>query len=217
MVSNVKESFNFMVILSLSAAFVGFVHSLAPGHWLPVVLMTKARRWPLKTAIVGATVTAFGHIFLSLLLGVLSIWIGAQFLAQRESEIERYAGLALAAFGVGYAVFAYFRHSHCHGHTHHGPDPRGQKAPFVFLFSLGFSPCVAVLPIFAAAATDGTATTIFTLLAFSIGVLVSLIGSTLLVSLGLIKLDHPLFEHYGDVITGGGVAVMGVLLFFFAH
>lgn len=203
-----------MVVLSFSAAFVGLVHSLAPGHWLPVVLMAKARRWSLKTALLGAMVTASGHIFLSVLLGLLSIWIGVHFLSQYEAQIERYAGLALAGFGLIYAAQAYFRHSSCHGHTHHGPDPRGQKTPFVFLFTLGFSPCVAVLPVFAAAAAEGSFSTVLTLICFSIGVMTALIGSTLVVSLGLVKLDHPIFEHFGDVITGMGVALMGVILFF---
>jgi nickel/cobalt exporter len=206
-----------MSIIAFSAAFVGIVHSLSPSHWLPVVLMAKARRWPLRKAMLGAAVTASGHIFLSLALGVLSIFIGAHFLAQYETEIERYAGLGLSAFGLIYAGMAFFRHSACHGHTHHGPDPKGQRAPYVFLFTLGFSPCVAVLPVFATAATEGTMATVLSLLAFSFGVLLSLVGSTVLVSRGIIKLDHPIFEHYGDVITGLGVAVMGVILFFTAH
>jgi cytochrome c biogenesis protein CcdA len=206
-----------MMILAFSAAFVGLVHSLAPGHWLPVVLMAKARKWPIRTAVIGALMTASGHILLSLALGVASIWIGAQLLSSYEPEIERYAGLALSLFGLVYAGFSFFRHSHCHGHTHHGPDPRGRKAPFFFLFSLGLSPCVAVLPVFAAAASEGALAVTVTLAAFAVGVLTSLIGSTLLVSLGLVKLDHPIFEHYGDVITGLGVTLMGLLLFFFSH
>ena len=205
-----------MLILSTSAAFVGFVHSLAPGHCLPIVLMAKAKRWPMRTAVLGAITTAVGHIFLSLLMGGISIWVGVHLLSQYETVIERYAGLGLAVFGVLYAIASFFRHSHCHGHTHHGPDPRGKRAPFLFLFSLGFSPCVAVLPVFGAAATEGSFVTAMTVVSFAVGVLGALIGSTLVVCLGLLKLDHPLFEHYGDVITGGGVALMGLALFCFA-
>ena len=63
------------------------------------------------------------------------------------------AGVILGLFL--FAGYAYFNHSSCHGHTHHGPDPRRdlrvKKTPFLFLFTLGLSPCVAVLPVFAAA------------------------------------------------------------------
>jgi len=203
-----------MLIIATSAALVGLIHSLAPGHWLPVVLMTKSRRWPMRTAILGASTVAAGHILLSSILGLLSIYVELQFLSRYEEEIERYAGLGLGLFGLIYAGFAYFRHSSCHGHTHHGPDPKGQKAPYVFLFSLGFSPCIAVLPLFAAAAVHGSVTTLVVFLSFCVGVLTALIGSTVLVSKGFVKLDHPIFEHYGDVLTGLSVTLMGTILFF---
>lgn len=208
-----------MVQLTLifSAAFVGLIHSLAPGHWLPVVLLAKTRRWPLQKAMLGALVTASGHIFLSILLGLSSIWIGVTLLSQYEAPIERYAGLGLAIFGIIYAVVGFFRHSHCHAHTHLPNDARKKTSPFLFLFSLGFSPCVAVVPVFGAAAAEGSLVTALSVVAFSIGVLIALVGATLLVSLGLLKLDHPVFEHYGDVITGLGVALMGIILFFVAH
>jgi sulfite exporter TauE/SafE len=192
---------------------------------------------------VGAVVLAFGHIVLSIVLGLISIWVGVHYFSKYEAEIEQYAGLALGAFGFSYAVMAYFRHSSCHGkHTHHGPEilpevqsvesessssPKvsptrpskfqDQRTPFFFLFTLGFSPCVAVLPVFATAASQGSLATALAFTAFSTGVLASLMGATLLVSLGLVKLDHPILEHYGDVITGSGVAIMGILLFFFSH
>ncbi len=204
-----------MMILALSAASVGLFHSLSPGHWLPVVLMAKSRKWSLKTSIFGALVAASGHILLSILLAVASIFIEFRFLSDYENEIERYAGLALVALGIFYAGIALFTHHRCHGHSHHGIGSRkNKKAPFLFLFSLGLSPCVAVIPVVAKAAVQGSLITIFTLIAFACGVLLALIGATLLVSMGLIKLDHPVFEHYGDVVAGCGVALMGCILFF---
>ncbi len=207
-----------MLAYSISAAFIGFVHSLAPGHWLPVVLMAKARRWPLRTAVCGACLVAFGHILLSLLLGLASFWVGVHFLSQFESEIERYAGLVLCAFGIVYGVYAWICHSKCHEHHHaHKVNAKQQRAPFLFLFSLGFSPCVAVLPIFAMAAAEGYLAILGAFVSFAGGVWLALVGATLLASMGLVKFEHPVFERYGDVLTGGGVAVMGILLFFFSH
>lgn len=203
-----------MMLLAISAAFVGFVHSLAPGHWLPVVLMSRGKKWPLKMRFLGATVASSGHILVSSTLGVASVLVGSHFLAGVEEEIERYSSLLLVFFGLGYALIAYFRHSECVGHTHHGRNPRGQKAPYLFLFSLGLSPCVAVIPVFITAGSRGFSATILSITFFSIGVLSALVGATLLVSKGLLKLDHPIFEHYGDVITGLGILVTGTILFF---
>jgi len=202
-----------MILVALSAALVGFFHSLAPGHWLPVILTTKARRWSVQKALLGALVAALGHILISILLGVLSIELGAALLSRYEPEIEHYAGLGLAAFGLIYGTLAFFRHSSCVGHTHHGPQPKPEKAPFLFLFSVGFSPCVAALPVFAAAAPHGVLAVALTLVAFAMGVITALAGATLLVTLGLVRLDHPFLEHYGDVMTGAGVALLGIAIF----
>jgi len=53
--------------------------------------------------------------------------------------------------------------------------------------------------------------------AFSLGVLAALLGSTFLAFLGFFKLEHPIFEHYGDVVAGCSVALVGFLLFYFSH
>jgi hypothetical protein len=204
--------------LLFSAAFVGFVHSLSPGHWLPVVLMVKARKWDTAQAAFGAVVAASGHIFVSISLGFVALFIGTRFFEPHLHEIEEHAGLILILFGVAYAIYSRYHHRHCHGHEHHGPDPRASgKAPYVFLFSLGFSPCFAVLPVFGTAIGSGSAVLLGAMVAFAVGVLGALLGGSLLVSRGLVKLDHPVFEHYGDVITGLGVAAMGILLLVFPH
>lgn len=202
-----------MILLAVSAAAIGFFHSLMPGHWLPVVLLAKSRKWAAGTVLLGAITAALGHVIMSILLGGISIYIGSHFLASQEEVIERYSSLILVLFGLGFAALAYFRHSSCHGHTHHGPNPAGRRAPFFFLFSLGLFPCVAVLPVFITASVRGSMATVLSMAAFSIGVVSSLMSSSLLASRGLAKLDHPLLEHYGDVATGLGVVLVGLILF----
>jgi nickel/cobalt exporter len=212
-----------MFILASSAAFVGLVHSLSPGHWLPILITVKSQRWPMRKAILGALLAASGHVILSVVLGIVAIELGALFLTQYEGQIESYGGLALMSFGLIYAAASYFRHSNCHAHSHsHGGatlEENGPKKlnPYVFLFTLGFSPCVAVLPVFGAAAALGVTATCLSMAAFSLGVISALVSATVLVSLGIMKMDHPILEEYGDVITGVGVAVMGLVLFFFPH
>lgn len=213
---NIRSQHKNMYLTLITAAFIGFMHSLAPGHWLPVVLMTKSRRWSLKNAFLGACVAASGHALVSITLGIVSLQLGAHLFTQWEHEIESYGGILVATFGLIYAVYSYFRHSHCHGHEHHGPRPE-KKTPYLFLFSIGLSPCVAVLPVFVAASPMGWGVVALSMIAFVLGVLASFAGATLLTIRGLVKLDHPLFEHYGDVITGLSLVIMGLLLFLFPH
>jgi hypothetical protein len=116
-------------------------------------MMTKARRWPVSTAMLGAAVAASGHIIISVALGLIASEVESKVLMKQEATIERYSGLVLLVFGLAYAFWAYRRHGHCVGHSHHGPEvPPRKKGPFLFLFSVGFSPCIAALPVFAAAA-----------------------------------------------------------------
>ena len=77
-----------MILLALSAAAIGFFHSLLPGHWLPVVLMAKSRKWASGSVALGAGVAALGHVLVSLGLAGASILVGSRFLADQEELTE---------------------------------------------------------------------------------------------------------------------------------
>lgn len=207
-----------MLAIALSAAFVGFIHSLSPGHWLPVVLIVKARRWGHFHAALASLIAASGHILVSVSLGIIASLVGNRFFEDHLHEVEENAGWILIAFGIFYALYSRRKHHDCHGHEHHGPKPpKSGKGAFVFLFSLGLSPCFAVLPVFATAVGFGNKSLALAMAAFSLGVITALMGGSLLVSRGLVKLDHPLFEHHGDTLAGAGVALMGIFLLVFPH
>lgn len=198
-----------------SAACVGFLHSLMPSHWLPVVLLARSQRWTLGKSLLAAAIGASGHLFFSLLLG-MGVFLGeAFFLTEYEEPVEHFLGFLLLTFGLIYSILCFFQHLRCRGgHTHHGPDPRKMalKGPWIFLFSVGLFPCVAALPIFLAAGTQGWATGLLSLIGFSLGVLASFLFSTFCALTSLLKMDLPLFEHYGDVLSGAAVALAGILL-----
>jgi len=61
-------------ILMISAASTGFLHTLlGPDHYLPFIVMGKARRWSLwKTAWI-TIVCGIGHIGSSVSLGMVGI------------------------------------------------------------------------------------------------------------------------------------------------
>ncbi len=208
-----------ILVLASSATIVGAIHTLMPGHWVPVALMTRSRRWPLRTAFLGAVVSSAGHIFFSLLFGILAAVLGVQLLASHENEIEKYSGLTLAVFGLIYAAATYIHQKHhCHtAHPHNHDSLQSEKfkksSPFLFLLLAGMSPCIAILPVFASAAAYGTHSMILSVLGFSFGVIGTLVTATGLASLGLMKLNHPLLEKYGDVVTGAGVFLTGIALF----
>lgn len=210
-----------MIFFALSAAVIGALHSiLSPGHWLPVALLGKAHHWSKKTSVLAALVAASGHILVSVAIALVGIAVGARFLSGDGHAFERVASWGLILFGSAYAAISFFRHSGCvgHAHDHHGPDfQESNKGPFLFLFSLGIAPCIAVFPVFGAAAAYGVSSVIVTFVGFAMGVVVALVSATLLASMGVQKLHHPWIEHYGDVVTGLTVVLMGILLPFIPH
>lgn len=209
------------LVLALSAGVVGFVHSLAPAHWIPISLIAKSQKWTVRQSIFGAFFAGLGHVIVSLAIVSVVLSLGAHFVADFEEEIERYAFLGLILFGLIYAAWAWKSHSHCIGHSHHGPDPaKRDRRPYLFLFFAGFTPCIAVLPVFISVFPYGVGALLFTAAVFCIGVFLSLFSVTTLVNLSaakFLRLDHPVLEHHGELITGLAIALLGLILFFLPH
>lgn len=203
-----------MIMLIASAGAIGFIHSLSPAHWMPLALISKSRKWnPIQT-LVGALIAASGHILLSVLITFAVVKLGVRIHPDFEEVVELYAARGLVVVGILYAVYHYFHHRRCHGHTHHGPVGRAssRKGVFVFLFSLGLSPCIAVLPALVAVEPYGPGALVLGALAFSLGVVSALALAALLMRAGTSWMDHPIFEHYGDVLSGVVLAGVGVAM-----
>ena len=66
------------VILLGTAAAIGFIHTIVgPDHYLPFIVLSKARQWSgVKTAVV-TVLCGIGHLINSVLLGLIGIAIGA--------------------------------------------------------------------------------------------------------------------------------------------
>lgn len=221
-------------MIIFSGALIGFLHSMAPGHWLPIVLLAKVKKWTSPQIVLASLVASSGHILLSILLTFFGIGLGEKLIDSFEARLESYGGLLAIVFGLIYGGMALFMHRSCgHDHAHHGETPPGdslpgepltsdskkskKSAPLMFLFSIGLSPCVAALPVFAAAAPRGHLVLVATMISFALGVMAALGGSAYLVSKGIMNLDHPWIEHHGDALTGGCVALIGLYLFLFPH
>jgi hypothetical protein len=160
-------------ILLATAASVGFVHTLAgPDHYLPFVVMARARGWSLARALTITFLCGLGHVGSSVLLGVLGIGLGVA--ATHLSWIEAVRGEAatwlLIAFGLAYMVWGLRRavrdephrhlHAHADGHVHehdHGHDTghghvhdeghARSLTPWVLFTVLVLGPCEPLIPL----------------------------------------------------------------------
>ena len=68
---------NDMLLLTLTAASLGFVHTaLGPDHYLPFIVMSKARKWSWRKTFWVTGLSGLGHVGSSVLLGAIGIAAG---------------------------------------------------------------------------------------------------------------------------------------------
>lgn len=119
-----------------AAAGVAVVHTaLGPDHYLPFVMIGRARRWRLARLLAVTSLCGLGHVGSSLVLGGLGIAAGMAIGGIEGLEALRgsLAGWALVAVGAAYALWGMRRALrqrrgialHRHGgdvHVHAGGD-----------------------------------------------------------------------------------------------
>lgn len=121
-------------ILLVTAALTGFVHTLlGPDHYVPFIVLSKARGWSLrKTAFITA-ICGIGHVGSSIIIGLAGIGVGAAVntIIRIESIRGSMAAWLMVVFGIIYFIWG-IRHSlkrREHRHVHQHPDGKVHDHP----------------------------------------------------------------------------------------
>lgn len=139
------------MVLLVTALSVGFVHTLlGPDHYLPFIVIGRARSWGLGWTSLMTCACGLGHVLSSIVLGLVGVAAGLalQGVEGWESARGEWAGWGLMIFGGGYCAWGAWRalrrrshghwhlhgdgilHSHGHGHTGgHPPVHEHDHAP----------------------------------------------------------------------------------------
>jgi threonine/homoserine/homoserine lactone efflux protein len=163
------------------------------------------------------------HVIVSLLLGAVIVAIGLQFRSSIESAQNTIVGAVLVATGVGFLVFELSGYSQSHSHSH-SPGPiaddqvgghrqrLGGLVGVMVPFGAAASPDLTILPVFLAAAAVGTGTAIGSLVAFAVVTIATIIGLTLLATLGGYQLRGKWLDRWGNAIAAVVLLVIGALV-----
>jgi ABC-type nickel/cobalt efflux system permease component RcnA len=137
-------------MLAGTAATLGFVHTvIGPDHYLPFIVIGRARNWGLRKTLLVSFLAGLGHILSSVILGFVGIALGIAVarLEGVESARGQIAAWLLIGFGLAYFLWGMRRawrgkaHTHPHLHDHddaqahphepdHGvPDPDPEHVP----------------------------------------------------------------------------------------
>ncbi|MFA6582437.1 MAG: hypothetical protein WCS79_11580 [Paludibacter sp.] len=114
-----------IAVLSLTAASIAFMHTIfGPDHYLPFVVLSKARKWSNLKTIWITILCGIGHVGSSILIGFIGIATGIALskLQYFESLRGNIAGWLFIGFGLAYAVWGFRRalknKTHTHAHFH---------------------------------------------------------------------------------------------------
>jgi len=220
-------------------------HTLIPDHWLPFVLMGRARGWSAATTAAVSGLSASIHVVLSLGLGAAALAIGELSAELVGESLEHTAAWLLVGFGGTYAMWAWRKGGHFHpgGARVHGEavgagcrDPGASHddhlhyhddAPIIrgkigggalwLAFIVGANPCILVLPLLVAAAGRGAGVLAGVALAYAIPSTLLMVGLSAVGVAGTRRIELPVAARHMEWASGALIAALGILLLAVGH
>ena len=208
--------------LVAAAASLGSVHTLAPDHWMPFAALARAERWSARRTAAITALCGLGHVTVSVLLGIVSVFLGLELLQAFGRGLESVAGLLLIAFGVAYGLWGLHRavqsrwHGHAGGHLHwhgghsHAHDDDAGMTPWMLFLVFCADPCVAVIPLMFAAAPLGWGSTLAVVIAYELATIGTMVALVLPARAVASSFRSAWADRYGDALAGGVIAVVGI-------
>ena len=229
-----------LTILLAAAASAGFIHTLlGPDHYIPFIVMSKARNWSLKQTLFTTLYCGLGHVGSSIIIGFAGIALGYGIsqIEGVESIRGSLAGWAFFVFGFAYMVWGIFKavknkphtHSHSHGggqlhtheHAHHTEHihVQGKSAqmltPWVLFIIFVLGPCEILIPlVMIPAANHDTNGIIAVSLLFSIVTILTMCAAVTIGYYGFKALPTAKIDRYMHAIAGATICLSGFAILF---
>lgn len=218
----------------LLAATLGVVHTAAgPDHYLPFVMLARARRWSTRKMLAITAACGVGHVASSLLLGLIGVMLGIAVgsLEMVEGSRGGLAAWAMVAFGAAYALWGLRRiyrqrrnlalHDHGHGHVHiHSDSGRSHRhavpedASFWALFLVFvLGPCEPMIPLFMLPASQGRwQLASVAAIVFCVCTLATMLVTVAIARAGFERLPLGPLERWLHPVSGVVIAAAGLLM-----
>jgi threonine/homoserine/homoserine lactone efflux protein len=163
------------------------------------------------------------HVLLSVVLGAIVVVAGLRFRATIERHEDLVVGGLLVVTGLVFGALEIVRwrrgHGHGHGHGHglghgQGDGRRGVRRVLALVvpFGAAASPDLTVLPVFLAASVFGVSAALGTLVVFGLVTLGTIVGLTVVASLGSRRLRARWIDRYANPVTASLLVALGGLV-----
>jgi nickel/cobalt exporter len=230
-----------IIILTVTAASIGFFHTLlGPDHYVPFVVMARARKWSIIKTSWITFLCGIGHIGSSVLIGMIGIAMGIAVtkLEIVESFRGNIAAWALIAFGLVYFVWGLRKalrnqphehlhshdsgHSHIHRHTHnedhmhvHEKENSVNITPWILFTVFVLGPCEPLIPILMYPAMKESFLGLLWVTAVFGGITVmTMLGTVLILHYGINVVSMGRLEKYTHALAGGSICLCGMAIQF---
>lgn len=233
-----------LTTLAATGFTVAFFHAAIPTHWLPFVLVARARGWSKGRTLAVSAFAGLGHVALTSLLGLAIAWLGFQADEHMGELFPLIGGGVLFAIALWY-FWRQFRggvlHHHApggthrpsascghrHGQSHYEEELQGTKllssragdwAAISGLFTmLTLSPCEGFLPVYLSGVQYGWHGFFVLSGILAVATLAGMMLFTWLTLLGFARLPVQKLERYEAGLLGCIFAVLGVLMLLVEH
>jgi len=226
--------------LLTTAVAVALLHTLIPDHWLPFVLIGRARGWSVLYTARISIFSSLIHVVFSVAIGLLTLVISRTAAIVIGESLELASASLLVLFGIVYAVWAWRKGGHFHPggckvhladeqevcagdegdahpeHLHYHADEGlisagGNKGGYWLAFIIGANPCILLLPILAGAAPQGVWMVSLVILAYSVPMVMMMVGLTVLGVIATRRFRVPLAARHMEAASGVMIALLGIL------
>lgn len=227
-----------MHVLVISAATLGVIHTLlGPDHYLPFIVLSRARKWTQTRTLWITFISGVGHVSGSVILGLIGIAMGISIHRLEAVEASRGAvvGWMVIAFGLLYTAYGIYKYVRRGAHFHlpsfmrpksirhrdlhladrelEKEDNGGRLTPWILFLIFVFGPCEVLIPMLVyPAAEHSTIGIVLVALVFGIATVGTMMLVVLLGYKGVSMVrfkgkEHQLHLYAGLVILLAGIGM----------
>lgn len=229
-----------LTVLLAGTAGVAVLHTLSgPDHYLPFVVMGRARQWSAARTVFWTALCGTGHVAGSVVIALLGAVLGYGLERVRLVEEIRgnLAAWAMIAFGAVYLAWGLKQalragthghahthggREHAHGHAHGGAHahPHGETegfrlTPWILFTIFVFGPCEPMIPLVMYPAAQGAWLEMWAVVAIFTALTVGAMLATVLLAVrGIRLLPLNRIGRFNHAVAGGTLLLAGCAIQF---
>lgn len=226
-----------LMTLLLTTISISFIHTASgPDHYLPFIVLSRARKWSLATSLFWTAICGAGHVLSSVLIGLVGVFLGWQLSKLNWFQNVRgdIAAWGLFILGIFYLLWGLYRayinrpHKHfdvysgddIYVYTHrHGetvlPQNKIKVTPWILFAIFVMGPSEPIVPLLFYSGTTQSTTEIFLLIStFTLTTILTMLAIVFLGLYGYSFIKTDLLERYTSAIGGAVVTLCGAGMLF---